>query len=59
VLKEAIRSGLVSSDWQGDFPRFAWHLAGETLYQAVLSNQVGGDYHAFPLESRDEWPKGL
>ena len=57
VLKEAIRSGSVSADWRGEFPRFAWHQAGEIIYEAVLSNRTGGEYHAYPLESRGEWPK--
>ena len=59
VLKEAIRTGCVSEDWRGDFPRFAWHMDGEILYEAVLSNQTGGEYHGYPLESRAEWPRGL
>lgn len=59
ALKEAIRVGCVSIEWRGEFPRFAWHLDDQTLYEAVLSNQVSGEYHAYPLESRSEWPKGL
>lgn len=59
ALKEAIRTGCVSSEWRGTFPRFAWYMDRETLYEAVLSNHVSGEYHAYPLESRNEWPKGL
>lgn len=59
ALKTAIRRGCVSAEWSGPFPRFAWHIEGETLYEAVLSNRQLGDYHAYPLESRSEWPKGL
>jgi hypothetical protein len=59
ALKEAIRMGCVSIEWRGEFPRFAWYMDGQTLYEAVLSNQVSGEYHAYPLESRREWPKGL
>jgi hypothetical protein len=59
ALKEAIRTGCVSAEWRGDFPRFAWYMDGDTLYKAVLSNRQSGDYHAYPLESRAEWPKGL
>jgi hypothetical protein len=59
ALKEAIRIGCVSAEWRGGFPRFAWYMDGETLYEAALSNQDNGEYHAYPLESRNEWPKGL
>jgi hypothetical protein len=59
ALKAAIRAGRVSAEWRGDFPRYAWHVDGETVYEAVLSNRQAGDYHAYPLESRAEWPKGL
>jgi hypothetical protein len=59
ALKEAIRTGCVSAEWRAAFPRFAWYVDGEILYEAVLSNQDRGEYHAYPLESRSEWPKGL
>jgi hypothetical protein len=59
VLKAAIREGRVSTDWRSAFPSFAWHLDGEVLYEARLSNQDKGEYHGYPLESREEWPKGL
>jgi hypothetical protein len=56
ALREAIRAGRVSADWDGNFPRFVWHLEGETLYEARLSNREQGEYHAYPLEDRREWP---
>ena len=58
-VKEAIRTGCVSAEWQGDFPRYAWYMERDTLYEAVLSNRQSGDYHGYPLETRAEWPKGL
>jgi hypothetical protein len=59
ALREAIRSGCVSTEWRGGFPRFAWYMRDETVYEAVLSNRENGEYHGYPLESRNEWPKGL
>jgi hypothetical protein len=59
ALKEAIRAGWVSPDWRGGFPQAVWYKDVEIVYQAVLSNRTSGEYHAYPLESRDQWPKGL
>jgi hypothetical protein len=58
ALREAIRAGRISAQWNGNFPRFVWHLdqETETLYEARLSNRVLGEYHAYPLEDRREWP---
>jgi hypothetical protein len=46
-------------EWRGVFPRYAWHKDGEIVYQAVLSNEEQGDYHAYPLEDPQEWPRGM
>lgn len=59
ALQEAIRAGLVSDDWRGDFPRYAWYQDGLVLYEAVLSNQERGSYHGYPLNGKEEWPQGL
>jgi hypothetical protein len=59
VLKDAIRNSFVSPDAREGFPQFAWHLDGGTLYEAVLSNQTLGEYHAYPLNDRREWPRGF
>lgn len=59
ALQQAIQNGLVSAEWRGTFPRYAWHRDGDTVYQAVLSNEEQGEYHAFPLEDPREWPKGM
>lgn len=59
ALRNAILAGNVSNDWRGGFPRYVWHVEGELVYEAVLSNQDQGHYHAYPLESRHEWPSGL
>ena len=52
-------AGRLSTEWRGIFPRYAWHREGDTVYQAVLSNEELGEYHAYPLESPLEWPKHM
>jgi hypothetical protein len=59
ALKAAIRAGWVSTNWRGGFPQAVWYKDSEFVYEAVLSNRTSGEYHGYPLESRDEWPKGL
>src|SRR5208282_1369956 len=59
ALRRAIRDGYVSAAWEGEFPRLAWILVDEILYEARLSNSAAGEYHAYPLEDRREWPKEL
>lgn len=59
ALKASIIQGLVSSDWDNGFPRKVWYRDGETLYKALLSNRDQGEYHAYPLNERREWPAEL
>jgi len=59
ALVDGIKAGLVSDDWRGGFPRNVWFLDGVVVYEALLSNQVLGEYHGYPLNSREEWPTGL
>jgi len=61
ALREAIRAVRVSAGWDegSNFPKFIWHLDSETLYEARLSNRELGEYHAYPLEDRREWPVGV
>jgi hypothetical protein len=48
ALHKALLGGHVSSDWDGDFPRYAYHREGKLLYAA--RGCAGGIYHAYPLE---------
>jgi len=57
-LKKALESCQVSADWRGDFPRNVWYVDEGTAYEAVLTNQESGEYHAYPIH-REEWPQGL
>jgi hypothetical protein len=59
ALREAIRAVMVSADWDGDFPKVVWYLEEETLYEARLSNRELGEYHAYPLEEKREWPADI
>ena len=57
-LREAIRRGAVGAYWEGDFPRYVWFKAGESVYQGRLVNSGLGEYKGWPL-SRAEWPAGI
>lgn len=59
VLRKAISEVRVSQFWEGGFPRYVWHLDGDVLYEARLTNQGNGEYHGYPLEDKWEWPKQL
>jgi hypothetical protein len=59
VLKRAIEAGNVSQSWINKFPRFVWYKDGDDLYEARLSNETLGEYHAYPLEDEREWPEKL
>jgi hypothetical protein len=48
AIRNALRGGHVSPDWDGDFPRYVYHRDGKLLYAA--RGCVGGVYHAYPLE---------
>lgn len=59
AIKEAIRNGLVSKQWTRDgYPRHVWHDAGGLWYEACTSDNAGGTYHGYPVESR-ALPNGL
>lgn len=59
VLRAAIREGRVSPVWEHGFPRHVWHLEGDVLYEARLTNSGNGEYHAYPLEDQWQWPKNF
>ncbi len=57
-LRDAIRAGRVSSQWEGEFPRYVWHIRGGTCYEGRLINRESGEYKGYPLEDA-EWPQGI
>lgn len=59
VLREAITVGRVSLIWEHGYPRYVWHLEGDVLYEARLTNSGNGEYHGYPLEDRWQWPKNF
>ena len=56
-LHEAFLSGCIGCPWEGGFPRYVWHQAGETVYEGRLVNKELGQYKGYPLDG-DEWPTG-
>ncbi|MGY4198902.1 hypothetical protein ACVI1L_004711 [Bradyrhizobium sp. USDA 4516] len=60
ALRRAISEAKVSCYWEGaGFPRYVWYLDGDVLYEARLTNRENGEYHAYPLEDRSQWPKNF
>jgi hypothetical protein len=59
VLRLAIKDGRVSMAWENGYPRYVWHLDGDVLYEARLTNNESGEYHGYPLEDRWQWPKNF
>jgi hypothetical protein len=59
VLRAAIVEARVSMRWEHGYPRYVWHLDGDVLYEARLTNSGAGEYHGYPLEDRWQWPKNF
>lgn len=59
ALRSAVREGCFSEDMINGFPSKVWHYDGENAYEAHLTNSISGEYHAFPIENREEWPIGF
>jgi hypothetical protein len=50
ALRQGIRERRVSEAWIGEFPRYVWHKAGVTWYEARTNTGRPGEYHAYPME---------
>jgi hypothetical protein len=59
LLRLALTDGRVSMVWEQGYPRHVWHLEGDVLYEARLTNSSNGEYHGYPLEDRWQWPKNF
>ncbi len=57
-LQESIRRGFVGAPWEGDFPRYAWCVINEDVYEARLVNKGNGEYKGYRLEP-EERPSGM
>lgn len=59
AVRDAIKAGKVSRQRTSDgFPRHIWHNAGGLWYEACTSDNAGGIYHGYPVETR-ALPSGL
>jgi hypothetical protein len=59
LLRLAVLEGRVSWLWEKGYPRYVWHLDGDVLYEARLTNSGTGEYHGYPLEDQWQWPKNF
>ena len=57
-LRSAIMAGRVSVEWEGNFPKYVWHVEGDTCFEGRLVNRENGDYKGYPLEDTER-PYGL
>nr|WP_157553952.1 hypothetical protein [Herbidospora sakaeratensis] len=57
-LQLAIAAGNVGTHWEGDFPRYVWHVIDGVIYEARLVNQELGQYKGYPLR-HGEHPEHL
>lgn len=57
-VRNAIRKGLHSGDWQGNFPKYIWHREGNVVYEGRLVTPGRGDYKGYPIDA-DQVPKGV
>ena len=56
VLSDAICAGCVQLDPACDFPARAWAFVNGILHEARRANRDAGEYHAFPLTKKSQWP---
>lgn len=50
LLTEGVARGLVSEQFDGEFPRYVWSVSdNETPLEARLENRTQGHYHGHPL----------
>jgi hypothetical protein len=50
AVREAIRTGRVSTKWVGGFPRYIWHKEGDVWYEGQTKDSSPGKYHGYPQE---------
>jgi len=56
LLRDAIRAGIVSDEFEGGFPKRVWAWLDGVLHEARLTNSGHGEYHAFPLSRPALYP---
>ncbi len=58
MLRQAIRDGKVGAYWTNGLPKKAWAVFEGRPYEASLSNEGQGWYHAYEL-TEPEVPEGI
>jgi len=53
ALRCAIRSQIVSEQFEGGFPRYVWALLGGQAHVARLINREAGEYKGWPIEEHE------
>ncbi len=57
-LRQAFELQCFGGPWEGGFPRYAWCMVGQIVYEARLVNRGLGQYKGWQLEP-EEWPDGI
>ena len=57
-LRSAIRRGATGGLWESGFPRYAWYVSENVVFEARLVNRGNGEYKGYPLDP-DEWSDGI
>ena len=55
TLRAAIEAGCVG-EFRGGFPSRVWAFVNGVLHEARLTNELNGEYHAFPLNYPEQHP---
>ncbi len=54
LLKEGLRRGLINDQRRNDWPQHVWALSDDEIpLEAKLTNRGTGEYHGYPLQSKD------
>lgn len=48
-LRASVRSGRTGA-WEQGFPKYVWHVEGDTVYEARQGAPGSGEYHGYPLQ---------
>lgn len=61
MLERALKAGVLAQCVQVDedecYPARVWFELNGVLHEARRTNRGNGEFHAFPLEFRSQWPR--
>lgn len=57
ALHAALTAGVVQCEHPGEFPRRAWIYLNGRLCEARRTNAATGEYHGFPLDHEEHYPR--